>query len=123
MSIHPDLPVPTLPRLLPDEELDVPPLQIGMGHTLLASLAVGSEQLGRRRGVGGVAEAALIEGEDAGGGELGEEGEVVVVPGDVLVEALWEGGKERGGELVCVDRAWPGGRIVPSLRVCLPFEY
>lgn len=66
--------------------------------------------LRRRRGESGVPESSLIEAEDARVGELGEESEVVVVAGDVLVEAaerlrrwIWgergEGGGEEEGQM------------------------
>lgn len=42
---------------------------------------------GGRKGESRVTKASLIEGEDARGSELREEGEVVIVSGDVFVEA------------------------------------
>jgi hypothetical protein len=91
VSIDPDLAGGAFVCCLSDEELDVTSLLVGVGDASLAPLGalevrVGCIRGGRRES--GVSEAPLIVSEDAGGGELSEEGKVVVVAGDMLVEAL-----------------------------------
>ena len=90
VAVHPDLSVLAVLCLLSDKVLDVPSLLVRVGDSPLAPLGA-RRRFGEVGGWGGerrVAKATLVERKDARGRELGEKGEVVVVAGDVLVEAL-----------------------------------